>query len=210
EVDRDRRLADPALAARDREHAGRRVQRDPFRALRHAATQLRRQRLPLLGRHHVEAERDPLDPGHRRQHALHLVLEARPERTPGALQFVAALNAQFDTERRRLLAERERRQQELDSGNEPRFAAERRDDDWGVPPAPADLAERKVEITGPVDRKMIINALNSGASAFMADFEDATSPTWANVVGGQVNLADAVRGTIELETPAKTYRLGPR
>jgi malate synthase len=130
--------------------------------------------------------------------------------TPEALRFVAELHAQFDSERRRLLAERVRRQRELDAGEQPRFADEHRDEDWRVPLAPSDLAERKVEITGPVDRKMIINALNSGASAFMADFEDATSPTWANVVGGQVNLADAVRGTIELETPDKTYRLGPK
>ena len=129
--------------------------------------------------------------------------------TPQALQFVAALHTQFDGERRRLLTERVRRQEALDAGEAP-FADEHRDEDWHVPPAPADLAERKVEITGPVDRKMIINALNSGASAFMADFEDATSPTWANLVGGQVNLADAVRRTIELETPAKTYRLGQK
>jgi malate synthase len=134
---------------------------------------------------------------------------AREVLTPEALRFVADLHARFDPERRRLLAERVHRQQQLGAGEEPRFADEHRDEDWRVPPAPADLAERKVEITGPVDRKMIINALNSGASAFMADFEDATSPTWANVVDGQVNLADAVRRTIELETPDKTYRLGP-
>jgi malate synthase len=135
---------------------------------------------------------------------------AREVLTPEALEFVASLHARFDPERRRLLAERMLRQQELDAGELPRFADEHRDADWHVPPAPADLAERKVEITGPVDRKMIINALNSGASAFMADFEDATSPTWANVVGGQINLADAIAGTIELETPQKTYRLGPK
>jgi malate synthase len=132
--------------------------------------------------------------------------------TPDALQFVAMLHGRFDGERRRLLAGRVRRQQELDAGELPAFPDETpgvREGEWRVPSAPADLAERKVEITGPVDRKMIINALNSGASAFMADFEDATSPTWANVVGGQVNLADAVRRTIELETPDKSYRLGP-
>src|SRR2546423_6942696 len=137
---------------------------------------------------------------------------AREVLTPEALKFVAALHASFDGERRRLLGERLRRQEELDAGELPafpRFPEETREGDWRVPPAPADLRERKVEITGPVDRKMIINALNSGASAFMADFEDATSPTWANVVEGQVNLADAVAGTIELETADKTYRVGP-
>jgi malate synthase len=134
---------------------------------------------------------------------------AREVLTPAALEFVAALHTSFDGERRRLLDERSRRQDELDAGALPAFPEEARDDDWQVPPAPADLSERKVEITGPVDRKMIINALNSGASAFMADFEDSTSPTWANVVAGQVNLADAVAGTIELETPDKTYRVGP-
>src|SRR5205085_7378547 len=134
---------------------------------------------------------------------------AREVLTPEALQFVAALHTSFDGERRRLLGERLRRQEALDAGGRPRFLEEAREGDWRVPPAPADLRERKVEITGPVDRKMIINALNSGASAFMADFEDATSPTWANVVEGQVNLADAVAETIELETADKTYRVGP-
>jgi malate synthase len=137
---------------------------------------------------------------------------AREVLTPEALDFVAALHTSFDGERRRLLDGRIRRQEALDAGELPQFPEETaatRDDDWRVPPAPADLAERKVEITGPVDRKMIINALNSGASAFMADFEDATAPTWANVLAGQVNLADAVAGTIELETPDKTYRVGP-
>ena len=134
---------------------------------------------------------------------------AREVLTPEALQFVASLHASFDGERRRLLGERLRRQEALDAGELPRFLEETAEGDWRVPPAPPDLRERKVEITGPVDRKMIINALNSGASAFMADFEDATSPTWSNVVEGQVNLADAGAGTIELETADKTYRLGP-
>src|SRR5207237_9804233 len=106
------------------------------------------------------------------------------------------LHTRVDPERRQLLAARVRRQDELDAGALPTFPEEAPDDDWQVPPAPADLRERKVEITGPVDRKMIINALNSGASAFMADFEDATSPTWANVVAGQINLTDAVAGTV--------------
>src|SRR5437763_12667478 len=134
---------------------------------------------------------------------------AREVLTPEALQFVAALHTSFDGERRRLLTERIRRQEALDAGELPRFLDETWKEDWHVPPAPPDLRERKVEITGPVDRKMIINALNSGASAFMADFEDATSPTWANVVEGQVNLADAVAGTVERETADKTYRVGP-
>jgi malate synthase len=132
--------------------------------------------------------------------------------TPDALSFVASLHASCDAERRRLLQERVRRQEELDAGALPGFVEETsaiREGDWCVRPAPADMQERKVEITGPVDRKMIVNALNSGASTFMADFEDATSPTWTNVVEGQVNLADAVRRTIELETPDKTYSLGP-
>src|ERR671927_227961 len=79
--------------------------------------------------------------------------------------------------------------------------------DWAVPPPPPDLQDRRVEITGPVERKMMINALNSGARVFMADFEDANSPTWGNVVAGQRNVRDAVRRTISLDTPEKSYRL---
>src|SRR5213078_4568087 len=92
----------------------------------------------------------------------------------------------------------------------PRFLAETkdvRDAEWRVSEAPADLRDRRCEITGPVERKMMINALNSGARVFMADFEDACSPTWTNIVEGQRNVADAVRRTIELETPEKSYRL---
>src|SRR5256886_10328604 len=129
-----------------------------------------------------------------------------------ALRFVASLARRFEPTRRELLARRAARLQELEAGRLPDFLPETRalrEREWTVAPIPRDLLERKVEITGPVDRKMVINALNSGASAFMADFEDAHSPTWSNVVEGQVNLADAGAGTIELETADKTYRLGP-
>jgi malate synthase len=131
--------------------------------------------------------------------------------TPEALAFVAALQREFGGERARLLAAREARQAELDGGALPDFLPETqalRDGDWQVAPAPAELQDRRVEITGPVDRKMVINALNSGASVFMADFEDANSPTWRNVIEGQVNLKDAVAGTIELESNGKRYELG--
>src|SRR5437764_7504133 len=82
-----------------------------------------------------------------------------------------------------------------------------REGDWQVAPVPPPLQDRRVEITGPTDRKMVINALNSGARGFMADFEDALSPTWSNLVGGQVNLIDAIEGTIEYEEDGRTYRL---
>jgi malate synthase len=130
--------------------------------------------------------------------------------TPDALAFVAALQREFRAERERLLATRAERQAELDAGALPEFLPESREvreGDWRVAPAPADLHDRRVEITGPVDRKMIINALNSGARVFMADFEDANSPTWQNVVDGQVNLIDAVERTIELDSNGKTYKL---
>jgi malate synthase len=105
-------------------------------------------------------------------------------------------------------------QEKYDAGYRPRFLEETRavrESDWTVAPLPADLRDRRVEITGPVDRKMIINALNSSASVFMADFEDSNSPTWTNVLDGQANLIDAVRGTITYDDPitAKSYRLSP-
>jgi malate synthase len=131
--------------------------------------------------------------------------------TPDALAFVAALQRRFGAERERLLAARTARQAELDAGALPDFLSETREvrkRDWRVAPAPADLQDRRVEITGPVDRKMIINALNSGARVFMADFEDANSPTWQNVVDGQVNLIDAIERTIALESNGKTYAVG--
>jgi malate synthase len=131
--------------------------------------------------------------------------------TPEALAFVAALQREFGGERSRLLAARVERQAELDGGALPDFLPETREvreSDWQVAPAPADLQDRRVEITGPVDRKMVINALNSGACVFMADFEDANSPTWQNNVDGHVNLLDANNGTISLDTGEKRYELG--
>jgi malate synthase len=132
-----------------------------------------------------------------------------------ALAFVATLHRRFEPERRRLLALRADRQRELDSGWMPDFqpdTAALRAGDWRVPPVPADLQDRRVEITGPVDRKMIINALNSGASCFMADFEDSCSPTWENIVAGQMNLRDAIKGDIEHRDPAsgKRYALASK
>jgi malate synthase len=127
-----------------------------------------------------------------------------------ALAFVALLERELGPTRRELLERRRQRQAELDAGARPDFLAGTRnvrESDWRVAPAPADLQDRRCEITGPVDRKMMINALNSGARLFMADFEDACSPTWKNVVEGQQNLADAVRRTIRLETTEKTYAL---
>jgi malate synthase len=131
--------------------------------------------------------------------------------TPAALDFVAALQGRFGAERIRLLAAREQRQAELDAGVLPDFleaTREIRERDWQVAPAPPELQDRRVEITGPVDRKMVINALNSGARVFMADFEDANSPTWQNNVEGQVNLRDANEGTISLDAGEKHYELG--
>ncbi|MGZ8375617.1 MAG: malate synthase A [Gemmatirosa sp.] len=133
--------------------------------------------------------------------------------TEDALAFVADLERRFGERRRALLAARAERQARLDAGERPDFPAETRDvrdGDWQVAPTPPDLQRRRVEITGPVDRKMMINALNSGADCFMADLEDATSPTWANVVDGQANLMDAVRRALALETDGKAYRLQDR
>jgi malate synthase len=132
--------------------------------------------------------------------------------TAPALAFVAGLQRRFGVRRRELLEARQRRQARFDAGERPEFlpdTAALRKASWKVAPTPSDLADRRVEITGPVDRKLIINALNSGASVFMADFEDSTSPTWTNLVEGQLNLRDAVAGTIEYTAPqgGKTYRL---
>ena len=130
--------------------------------------------------------------------------------SPEALAFVARLQREFEPRRRELLAARAERWERLKAGELPDFLPETREvreSEWRVPEAPADLRERRVEITGPVDRKMVINALNSGASVFMADFEDANSPTWQNVVDGQGNLVDAVARTISLDTGAKQYSL---
>ncbi len=120
--------------------------------------------------------------------------------TPDALRFVAMLHRRFDRLRRHLLKQRSYVQTRLNDGWRPEFPVETagvRTGEWTVGPVPPDLQDRRVEITGPVDRKMIIHALNSGARAFMADFEDATSPTWENIVRGQINLRDAVHRTIE-------------
>ena len=134
--------------------------------------------------------------------------------TPDALAFVAALQRQFGATRRSLLAARAERQARLDAGERPDFLAETRgvrDAEWRVAPAPADLDDRRVEITGPVDRKMLVNGLNSGARVFMADFEDATSPTWENVVEGQANVMDAVRRQLDFTSPeGKRYELAER
>jgi malate synthase len=134
--------------------------------------------------------------------------------TPEALAFVARLQRAFGARRRDLLAERDERRRSLDAGERPAFLEETRawrEAAWRVADAPADLQRRHVEITGPVDRKMMINALNSGADCFMADIEDSLSPTWANVVDGQANLMDAVRGTLSLTSPdGREYRLGER
>ncbi|MGQ0848146.1 MAG: malate synthase A [Actinomycetota bacterium] len=130
--------------------------------------------------------------------------------TREAVAFVAELEMTFRARRAALLKDRIDRQAALDEGARPGFlpqTAPIRQDNWTVDPVPADLVERKVEITGPVDAKMMINALNSGASVFMADFEDATAPTWANLIAGQANLIDAYGGTLSLDTPDKTYRL---
>lgn len=131
--------------------------------------------------------------------------------TPEALAFVAELERRFGARRRQLLESRRGRQQAIDAGELPEFLPETRairTAAWQIAPTPAPLQERKVEITGPVDRKMMINALNSGASVFMADFEDANSPTWTNVVAGQANLFDAVRRTISFEGPdGRSYQL---
>lgn len=130
--------------------------------------------------------------------------------TPSALAFVAELHRRFDGTRRALLQRRTERQRAFEAGQLPDFLPETRlirEKPWTVAPLPADLLDRRVEITGPVERKMIINGLNSGAKVFMADLEDSNSPTWANVVEGQRNLRDAVRRTISLSTPQKEYRL---
>ena len=133
--------------------------------------------------------------------------------TPEALELIAKLHRAFNGRRRELLERRQMRQAELDSGKLPDFLPETaavRAGDWRIAPFPAQLNDRRVEITGPVDRKMIINALNSGAKVFMADFEDSNTPNWDNQVSGQINLRDALRRTISFQSPeGKQYRLNP-
>jgi len=132
--------------------------------------------------------------------------------TPEAQAFLRKLAARFEPRRQELLARRRTVQQAIDQGKFPDFlpeTAEIRKSEWKVAPIPKDLHDRRVEITGPVDRKMIINALNSGANVFMADFEDSNSPTWNNNIEGQHNLRDAIRGTIRYASPeGKQYQLG--
>lgn len=131
--------------------------------------------------------------------------------TPQALEFVVKLQRNFNKTRLALLAARQQRQKEIDGGKLPDFLPETkaiREGDWTAAPIPADLQDRRVEITGPVDRKMIINALNSGAKMFMADFEDSNSPFWSNNIEGQINLRDANRRTISFKNEAgKEYKL---
>jgi malate synthase len=131
--------------------------------------------------------------------------------TPQALEFVARLQRRFNGRRRELLARRRQMQERIDEGYLPEFLPQTRgirESEWRVVDISADLQDRRVELTGPVDRKMVINALNSGARMYMADFEDSHAPTWEATLQGQINLRDAVRGTIELTTPeGKQYRL---
>src|SRR5215212_11993824 len=134
--------------------------------------------------------------------------EVRPEwdeiLSDDALAFVAILQKELNPRREELLRAREERKLRIDGGELPDFLPETRDvreSDWTVAPIRPDLTDRRVEITGPCDRKMVINALNSGAKVFMADLEDASSPTWSNVVDGQRNLYDAVRRTISFQNP---------
>jgi len=133
--------------------------------------------------------------------------------TPQALGFVAMLHQRFEGRRQALLAARAARQKEFDAGRLPDFLPQTkgvRESEWRIASQPKDLLDRRVEITGPTDRKMVINALNCGASTFMADFEDANCPTWFNMIDGQVNLRDAVRRTIALEAGGKSYKLNDR
>src|SRR5271156_3064730 len=131
--------------------------------------------------------------------------------TPEAVEFLHLLAREFESERRELLEARVARTQRVRAGELPGFLEETagvREGGWRVRPAPADLVDRRVEITGPTDRKMVINALNSGARVFMSDFEDSNSPTWENMLEGQRNLSDALARTISLDTGERSYRLG--
>ncbi len=131
--------------------------------------------------------------------------------TPQAVTFIAKLARKFEARRQELMAQRAQRQREFDAGKFPDFLPETRnirESEWTVGPIPADLQNRRVEITGPTDRKMVINALNCGANVFMADFEDSNAPTWSNMIEGQINLRDAIRSSITFQSPeGKQYRL---
>jgi malate synthase len=134
--------------------------------------------------------------------------------TDEAVAFLKKLSSEFEGRRQQCLAERRERQARLDKGELPDFLPETeniRKEEWSVASIPADLMDRRVEITGPVDRKMIINALNSGANVFMADFEDSNSPTWTNNLDGHINLRDAVNRTITYVSPeGKNYKLNDK
>ena len=145
---------------------------------------------------------------------MQITVEIRPGfdtiLTSEALEFVAKLHRTFEPRRQALLKARADRTRQLDAGERPGFLPETqpiRESDWTIAPLPKDLECRRVEITGPVDRKMIINALNSGADSFMADFEDSNAPSWDNQITGQLNLMEAVRCTISLEQNGKSYEL---
>src|SRR6266536_611069 len=134
--------------------------------------------------------------------------------TRDAIEFLAELARKFEDRRRELLEQRVARQQEIAKGRLPDFLPETkeiREGDWTVAPIPNDLQDRRVEITGPVERKMVINALNSGANVFMADFEDAHSPTWDATIQGQINVRDAIDRTISYTSPeGKDYQLNEK
>jgi malate synthase len=133
--------------------------------------------------------------------------------TPDAVAFVAKLHRAFEPRRQELLAARAARQKRFDAGEMPDFLPETkhiRETEWTIASQPKDILDRRVEITGPTDRKMVINAMNSGASTFMADFEDANCPTWANMIEGQINLRDAIRRTITFEQGGKSYQLNDK
>ena len=141
-----------------------------------------------------------------------LSIEEQEILNPKTLELIELLHTKFDPRRLDLLAQRKHRQDEIDDGKKPDFLNDTksiRDDDWEVAPLPSDLQDRRVEITGPVDRKMVINALNAPVKTFMADFEDSCSPTWSNIIQGQINLRDAVNGTIEFirDSDQKRYCL---
>src|SRR3954451_11010754 len=145
---------------------------------------------------------------------IHAPVSGRMEEvlTPDALEFVAGLHREFEGTRQDLLRRRAERMAELRNGGSLDFLGEtraiREDDSWTVAPAPQDLQDRRVEITGPTQRKMVINALNSGARGFMADFEDSNSPTWSNMIEGQMNLIDAIERTITFtQDDGEEYRL---
>jgi malate synthase len=133
--------------------------------------------------------------------------------SPQAVEFVAAISHKFEGRRQELLAKRIARQKEFDAGKMPDFLPETasvRAGDWKVAPQAKDLLDRRVEITGPTDRKMVINALNSGANVFMADFEDSNAPTWDNMVDGQINMRDAINRSITLDQNGKAYKLNDK